>query len=230
VKRALLDGVTVHASPGAPPEATCPRCGEPVELRGLPGTPYYRHVPGAGANCPLRKKPIREQPRRPQPMPSLPEGDPRLVLVVATVVRALDAARRGSLPAILDLAFSRTVHLALDWLDLTPGELLDHVAPGEGGDGLPELLLVTEDEARVLEAVRRQPAPVLDVRSWHDGHLRELEELDGYVPLWPIGPARLRLLRRVLGRLEEVYVLGTPGEWAEVVGRARSVEVSMARR
>ena len=209
------DGAVIQAGPDAPPEARCPACGEPVELH-LGHGGYYRHAMGAGADCPLRKKPPGKSRLKARVLQS---GDPYTALAVDSVVQAVERARRGSVEAILALAFSPVVYLALDVVGLDPEEVLDIVVPP--GQGTPEVL-VSDDEATVLEAVQVLPGPIFDVRSWHDGHLAELEALGWYVPLWPVGPARARMVRRVLGLAERVYVLGKT-EWTSISGRVGTV-------
>lgn len=218
MKHALVGGVAVRAGPeallpgrGQPqPTPLCPSCGEPVELRHRRGTWHYRHVRGAGARCPLRAKPVSDG----RPGPGLPNGDPDIVLAMAVVERAVRSAREGDLSAILMLAFGPLAHLVLDAAGLTPEEILDRIVPQRGEPS--SVALVTEDEAAVLEAVRKAPGPVFDLRRRHRDGARALERLDWYVPLWPAGPARRRMVRRVLGMVERAYVLGTWKEWAEI--------------
>ncbi len=62
MRRAMVDGQLVRASPEAPAEATCPACGGAVEKRrrrrsdgGV--TWFWRHRRGEGEGCPKRYDP-----------------------------------------------------------------------------------------------------------------------------------------------------------------------------
>lgn len=59
---AMVDGQLVWASADSPDKAACPACGEEVvkrQRRRMDGEVafYYRHVKGAGKNCPRRYHP-----------------------------------------------------------------------------------------------------------------------------------------------------------------------------
>jgi len=62
MRKAMVDGQLVLASPEAPAVATCPACGGEVEKRkrrrsdgGV--TWFWRHRPGEGDGCPKRYDP-----------------------------------------------------------------------------------------------------------------------------------------------------------------------------
>jgi len=221
MRTALVEGFEVVASPSAPKRGVCPACGEEVELRSTNGRWYYRHRNGGGIGCIRRMKPPRAET---VVRPGLP-GDPYRAVGVEAVVRAMQAARRGNVPAALALAFSPLVACVLDTIGRSPEDLVERVVP-EGVQTAP--LLVTEDEAAVLKAVAARPGPIFDPRPRHDGHIRELVRLRWYVPLPGVfGPARRAMVARILRHpgVIRAYGLGALGWWqARMTGHGLTVQ------
>ncbi len=217
MKIAIFDGVQIEAGPDAPGEARCPECNGPVELRSSGGQWYYRHIPGSGAACPARLRPLRVLPL--DRGPELVDNDPLLSIAVDVTAATIAAARRRNLEDILALAFSPLIHHVLALANLDPEDVLDWLGiPPDPGE--PEVVVI-DDEEVILNAVAAEPGPVLDIRTRHNGHIQELEALEWYVPLPQdrIGPARLRLLARVLAVARRAYVLGSEETWSEIAAR-----------
>lgn len=198
MKWALVDGERVEAETG-PRWAACPACGEPVERRRGSGSWHWRHAPGHGADCERRVKPLRPARQRPA------EADPYRRIALDSAEQAVRQARRGDALAILAIAFSPVVRGALDLVGVAPEQVLDGLAQRGG-----EVVECGDDEALALALARKAPAPVVDLRCWHNGHIDELEALGLYVSLPALGPADLQMVRRVAPLVERVYVLG---EW-----------------
>jgi hypothetical protein len=64
MRKAMVDGQLVPASPEAPTVATCPACGGEVKKRkrrrtGREVTWFWRHRAGVGDECPLRYHPVK---------------------------------------------------------------------------------------------------------------------------------------------------------------------------
>ena len=62
MRKAIVDGRLMAASPEAPAVATCPACGGQVEKRKRrkrngEATWFWRHQPGEGEGCPKRYHP-----------------------------------------------------------------------------------------------------------------------------------------------------------------------------
>jgi len=167
---------------------------------------------------------VAEKPEEPEPV--LPQGDPHLVLAMAAVEGAVVAARQGSLPAVLDLAFSPVVHQAMGAVGLAPEVVLDMVVPPRHQE--TPRVLVTNDERAVLAAAAEAPGPIFDIRPWHDGHMAELATSPWYIPLSrPVGPARVRMLRRVLRLTRQAYGLGNLHEWKGVLARIEEAQAEL---
>jgi len=224
MKIARHHGAEVEAGASAPERARCPVCGEPVDLRrwkrGDRVSWYYRHARGKGAGCSER---LREIGRCAQgsSRSSKPErviGEPHLTLAAFVVERTLEDAREGNDEALLALAFSPVIHLALGMVDLGPEEVWDELI-ADGANGHRPDLWVSSDPSDVLAPLSEDPGPVLDVRD--DGrHLPEaLAQSPWYVPLpHHPGPVQVRMIRRVLHQVERLYVLGNRATWSRVVG------------
>jgi hypothetical protein len=207
MKEALFfDGTLIQPGPESPARALCPVCGDPVELKSNRSTWYYRHEEGAGAQCELREKKLRSD-KPPSASTSLGD-DPYLSLAFESVTRAVQSARRGSVPALLSLAFSQFVHKAWGVLNVDPEVAIDAILEETASRRRRGIIFATDDEALVLESVHRVTGPIFDLRSWHNGHIAELEPLPWYVPLGP-SPTSLevRMIRRVMELAERIYVL-----------------------
>ncbi len=203
--------VEVQAGPDAPPQAVCPTCGDPVELRQGRGW-HYRHARGAGVECGRRTKPVGNG-----SMPSEPErigGDPYVAMAAAAVADAVFAASKGDLLAILSLAFSQLAHLTLDQVGLSPEEVLERILDRNGACAATSVAV--GDEWEVIDMIEVTPGPVFDIRARRDG-CEELYRSPWYVSLCrPVGPARMRMLRLVLEQAEWVYVLGEREVWKQI--------------
>jgi len=218
MKTALVDGIEVEASLTAPAEATCPTCGDPVTLRvwqrGDDEVWYYLHDRGKGVNCPRRQGRAMEV----DSVARQVEGDPYRVLALAVAEETVIAARRGDVRAILSLAFSPLVQLALATVDLSPEEVMDVVVPPPPLRQQAFQVVVTDDEKVVLDALKRRPGPVFDLRARHNGHLKALVGSAWYVPLpEPIDLIQAEMVRRVLEWAKRVYVLGGWERWQTIL-------------
>jgi hypothetical protein len=221
MKTALVDGIEVQADPTAPAEAICPTCGDPVALRVLQRGDdeiwYYLHDRGMGANCPRRQG----RAMRVDSVASQVRGDPYRALALAVAEGAVVAARRGDLRAILSLAFSPLVHAALSVVDLSPEEVMDTVVPPPPIRRQALQVVVANDEGTVLDALKRRPGPVFDLRGRHNGHLKALAGSAWYVPLpEPVGLTQAEMVRKVLEWAKRVYVLGGRERWKHILKRA----------
>ncbi|MCP4590635.1 MAG: hypothetical protein GY842_07820, partial [bacterium] len=136
------------------------------------------HDQKKGANCPRRQdRAMRVDAVAPQV-----ERDPYRVLALAVAEETVTASRRGDLRAILALAFSPLVHLALAVVDLSPEEVMDMVVPPPPVRQQALQVIVANDEEVVLDALKRRPGPVFDLRGRHNGHLKALAGSAWYVP------------------------------------------------
>ncbi len=220
MKTALVDGIEVDACLTAPAKATCPSCGDPVALRGWQRGDdeswYYLHDQKMGANCPRRQgRAMRVDSVAPQV-----ERDPYRVLALAVAEETVVAARRGDVRAILALAFSPLVHLALSVVNLSPEEVMDAVVPPPPVRRHALKVIVANDEEVVLDALKRRPGPVFDLRDRHNGHLKALAGSAWYVPLLePVGLTQAEMVRRVLKWAKRVYVLGEWKRWQNILTR-----------
>jgi len=212
VKKAIVNGHPVQAGPNAPAEGLCPACGDPVELRSLKETWYYRHREGYGQYCGKRERTMFR--RIAEYASETPVVDPPTALAMAITEITVKDTRQGSLPALLSLAFSEVIHRTLDVVDLSPEEVLDRLVPQEQ-KRLKTHVLITDDEVRVLKAVRRSPGPVFDLRGMRP--LKRLEQLPLYVPLDPGAHDQLRMVGRVMSQVDRAYVLGDEATWRKVV-------------
>ncbi len=188
MKAAISDqasSVEVQAGPGAPPQAVCPTCGDPVELRWGRGW-HYRHARGAGAECRRRTKPVGDGSTSTEP--ERIGGDPYVAMAAATVADAVLAASEGDLLAILSLAFSRLAHLTLDRVELSPEEVLERILDRNGA--CVATSVAVGDEWEVIDVIEVTPGPVFDIRARRDG-CEELYRSPWYVSLCrPVGPPR----------------------------------------
>ena len=218
MKTALVEGIEVEADLTAPAEATCPTCGDPVTLRvwqrGDDESWYYLHDRGKGANCPRRQGRATEV----DSVARQVEGDPYRVLALAVAEETVTAARRGDVRAILSLAFSPLVQLALATVDLSPEEVMDTVLPNPPLRRRPLQVVVSDDEGMVLDALMGRPGPVFDLRARHNGHLKALVGSAWYVPLpKPLDLTQAEMVRRVLEWAKRVYVLGGWERWQTIL-------------
>lgn len=220
MKTALVNGVEVRAAESAPPEAACPACGDPVELRVIRGIWHYRHRRGAGQGCPLRERPRGLTDRRVQRR--LVRDDRYVTMVVDATIAAAEAAQGGDLGAVLSVAFSPVVRLGLQALGLDPDvaipRFLRRLVDGEHG----MKVVITTDVDEVLRLVRQFPGPVFDLRPSTNGRGPELEALEYYVPLLGIHLAALPYVLEVVRRWNGVvYVIGEEEQWEETQRRAQ---------
>ena len=222
MKVALVNGIEIRAAESAPSEATCPACGDPVELRMIRGIWHYRHRRGAGQGCPLRERPRgltdRKVKRR------LVRDDRYLTLVTDATIAAAEAAQRGDLGAVLSVAFSPLVRLGLQALGLDPDvvipRFLRRLVNDEGHNGMKTVITTDVDE--VLRLTTQHPGPVFDLRPSTNGRGLELEALDYYVPLVDIHLAALPYVLDVVREWNGVvYVIGEEKQWEEILTKAR---------
>ncbi len=224
MRTALANNSMVVASRDAPPLATCPVCGGKVELRRQAGEWYYRHLSGGGRECSLRAKPPQDKGR---PTGTEVIGDPYLDIAARMIDDAIKAARRGDEKELLFLAFGQVAALALDVAGTTPEDVLRSIPTRASRP----TVVVGDDEADILERFDVQPAPILDLRTYHNGHLDKLVRLSWYVRP-PLGPAGLEILGLFLARLSRAYILGYE-EWKQVnavLNTSCSVEAIERRR
>ena len=129
-------------------------------------------------------------------------------LGIALLRHTLREAANGDGKAILALAFSPVVHAAISVMsaDVDPVKLLDLATRN-----LPRyepLVISLHDEADALARLQREPAPVLDFRSFHNGHMAFLELSPWYIPLPPpLREWQAKMVERVKRLFPCVYVL-----------------------
>ena len=117
MKTAVVDDAEVVAGPGAPRRGRCVACGDQVALWHHPrGGWYYRHLPGAGRDCPCRVRPVRHE--KIVVPPPLVRGSPALTLAVKlTSTVALDALN-GDEEALAWLLEHPLPRMTLEALDI----------------------------------------------------------------------------------------------------------------
>ena len=221
MKTALVNGIEVQAAESAPPEATCPACGDPVELRVIRGIWHYRHRRGAGRGCPLRERPRGLTDRKVQR--ELIQGDGYITMVVDAAIDVAKAAQRGNLSALLSVAFSPVVRLGLQVLGLDPDVAIPRFLRrlvGDGDGGMKTVITTDVDE--VIRLVEQFPGPVFDLRPSTNGRGAELEALEYYVPLVGIHLVALPYVLEVVREWNgTVYVIGEEKQWEEIQRRAQ---------
>jgi hypothetical protein len=127
VETAIVDGVEVEAGAGAPQKGRCPACGGRVALWDHPrGGWYYRHVAGAGRNCPHRVRPMRRE--KVIVPPPLVQDNPELTLAVRITNAASLDALNGDAEALAWLLEHPLPKMALEALDIDAEAALARVA------------------------------------------------------------------------------------------------------